>query len=550
MKKILYSLFTSLLVCAGAAQAKTVVLDGSQLTLEQAWQVADSQAKVEIAPQAMERLDKAHQLVMAAARAGVPVYGLTVGVGLNKDRSLFDANGELSQEVLDASREFNYNALRAHSAGVGPMMDPKLVRLAMVIRLNTLLTGQSGAQPEVAKLYQAFLNQDIIPVVPSRGSMGEADITLASHVGAVMVGEWKVINQGKVQPAKDVLAQKGIKPLIPEGKDALAILSNNSVAMAYAVDAALKAEKLLQISPAVFALSLEGLNGNVAPVLPQSIQVRPFPELENTAAQIREALNGSYLWQLNEARALQDPLSFRTTVYTLAEARRALDDLKAQLVIQINSSDDNPATILDAGADLKQNPQVARYFIENDKVAGAIIPTANFEPLPVTLALQRLTLALAHVSHNSVQRTLHLSDDNFTGLPRFLTAPGNPGHAFGAIQKPFVSLHAENIDLANPVSLHGVPVAGNIEDTLTNTPQAAMRLERVVDNLNVIYGLELLHASQAIDLRRMQDKTLALGQESEKLYQAYRKVVPFVDKDRIFTDDIENSAQLLKTYTP
>lgn len=550
MRKFLFSLMMCFLAITSMVQAKTVVLDGSQLTLEQAWLVAQGQAQVEIAPKAMDELGKAHQLVMAAARAGVPVYGLTVGVGLNKDKSLFNANGELSQEVLDASREFNYNALRAHSAGVGPMMKPELVRLSMVIRLNTLLTGQSGAQPEVAKLYQAFLNQNVIPVIPSRGSMGEADITLASHVGAVMVGEWKVLVDGKEVPAAQVLKQKGIKPLVPEGKDALAILSNNSVAMAYAVEAAIKTEQLLRVSPTVFALSLEGLNGNVAPVLPQSIQVRPFPELEKTAAQIRQALDGSYLWQLNEKRPLQDPLSFRTTVYTLAEAWRALDDLKAQLLIQINSSDDNPATILNASADYSQSPQVERYFIKNDDVAGAIIPTANFEPLPVTLALQRTTLALAHVSHNSVQRTLHLSDDHFTGLSRFLSAPGNPGHAFGAIQKPFVSLHAENIDLANPVSLHGVPVAGNIEDTLTNTPQAAMRLTQVVENLNTIYALELLHSSQAIDLRLMEDKGLALGKQSKKLYQAYRQIVPFVDKDRIFTDDIANSTQLLKTYTP
>ena len=419
------------LMVAGTAYAGTVTLDGHHLTMAQAWEVANGESDVQIAPQAKDWVINSHKLVMAAAAQGKPVYGLTTGVGLNKDKKLFTAHGELTKEVVDASRAFNYNALRAHSAGIGPMMPENLARLSMVIRLNTLLSGQSGAQYRVAELYRDFLNKHITPQIPSRGTIGEADILLASHVGSVMIGEWKAKIDGKVVTGAEALKMKGITPLVPEGKDALAILSNSSVAMAYALEGYKDAYQVVKTTPVVFGLSLEGLNGNVAPILPQTVGVRPFPGLANAATSMRVALKGSYLWQPNADRPLQDPLSYRTTVYVLAEADNALKDLKKVIDVQINSGDDNPATILNASQDYRaESKQVANYFVDGKDVKGAIIPSANFEVLPVALALERTSLAVAHLSHNAVQRTIHLSDEHFTGLTRFLTAPGNKGHAF------------------------------------------------------------------------------------------------------------------------
>lgn len=540
-------LMTLGLTFAGTLSAQTVVLDGAHLTMEDAWKVAQGEADVAIAPEALDRVLKSHQLVMAAASSGKPVYGLTVGVGLNKDRSLFKANGELSDEVLKASREFNYNALRAHSAGVGEMMPAALVRLSMVVRLNTLLTGKSGAQVRVAELYRDLLNRHVTPLIPSEGSVGEADILLASHVGAVMIGEWRADVNGKVVSGAEALKLAKITPLVPEGKDALAILSNNSVAMAYAIEAARNAAHVVKVTPSVYALSLEGLNGNVAPILPQTIGARPFPQLAETAADMRAALKGSYLWDKSATRPLQDPLSFRVTVYGLSEARRALADLEAMIDVQINSTDDNPATLLDADKTYQESSQVADYFVKGKGVEGAIIPSGNFNPLPVALAIQRMSLAMAHLSHYAVERTMHLSYDQFTHLSRFLAAPGNVGHAFGAVQKAFTGLHVDNMALAQPVSLYGVPVAGEIEDTFTNLLQASKRLNQIDRNMLQIMSVELLHATQAIDLRRQSTPDLKLGVLSDKLYRAYRAKVPFVERDRIFTDDIRAGTDVLTT---
>ena len=342
----------------------------------------------------------------------------------------------------------------------------------------------------------------------------------------------------------------GIKPLQPEGKDALAILSNNSVAMAYAIDAARNAERIVEMTPTVYGLSLEGLNGNVAPILPQTIGARPFDGLSQTAADMRDVLKGSYLWNVDATRPLQDPLSYRVTVYGLSEARRAVKDLNDQIAVQINSTDDNPATILNADeAYRSESTQVANYFVEDNGVKGAIIPSGNFNPLPVALALQRTSIAMAHLSHYSVQRTVHLSYDQFTGLTRFLTDPSNKGHAFGAIQKSFMGLHVDNMALAQPVSLYGMPVAGEIEDTFTNLLQASKRLGSIDTNLYQIYSVEMLHAAQAVDLRRnLKNKDLKLADKTGAFYTAYRAKVPYVKADRIFTDDIRAGVDLLKNY--
>lgn len=506
------------------AAFSAVTLDGRTLTQEQAWAAANGE-EVQIAPEAMKHLTDSHNLVMTAARQGVEIYGLTVGVGLNKDHKLFDATGELTDVARQASIDFNRNILRSHSVGYGPSLDPKIVRLSMVIRLNTLLTGRAGVQPYVAELYKTFLNEGITPVIPSRGSIGDADITLASHVGAAMMGEWKVTVDGKEMPAAEALKARNIKPLVPQGKDGLGILSTNSVGMAMTMNAVKTMRQAVEVTPVVFGLTLEGMNGNVAPFLAQTVNSHPLLGLQKAAA------------------------NFRTTVYTYSEALRALEELDALVNIQINSSDDNPGVILNASKEDFEKSQVAQYFVDSKDLKGAIIPSANFEPLPIAISAERAAIALAHVAHNSVQRTIRMDEDRFSGLPRYLTAESNKnGHNFGATEDSMVSIYAENADLANPVSMDGSPVEGNIEDTASNLPRIAERLQRASSNIIDLYSMELLHATQAIDLRRAQQDGVKLSPKTEALYKAYRAKVPFVDKDRIFSEDLVNGIEILKNW--
>lgn len=541
------SVATSLLLLSGAANA-TVTLTGADLTQDQAWRIAQGE-EVAISKKAMKQVSDSNRLVMAAARAGVEIYGLTVGVGLNKDHHLFDAKGDLTPEVRKASIEFNRNILRSHSVGYGPALSKEVTRLAMVVRLNTMLTGRSGAQPRVVELYRDFLNKGVTPVVPTRGSIGDADITLASHIGSVMMGEWRAEVDGKVVSGAEALKMKGITPLVPEGKDGLGILSSNCVGVAMTMDAMRTMRQALKVSPVVYGLTLEGMNGNVAPFLAQTVNNHPLTGLKEAAAEMRATLKGSYLWNFDKTRALQDPLSFRTTVYTISEAKRALKELDELVNIQINSSDDNPGVILNASKEDFDKTQVKQYFVDKDGVKGAIIPSANFEPLPIAIAAQRATIALSHVSHNALHRTMRLDEDRFSGLSRYLAGPNNPnGHAFGATEDSMVSIYAENIELANPISMHGTPVEGNIEDSASNLPRVAERLKRASNNMFDLYSMELLHNTQAIDLRKMKQDNVKLSDKTGALYKAYRKVVPFVEKDRIFSGDLENGIKILKNW--
>ncbi len=547
IKPLAASVATSFLLLSGAADA-TVTLTGADLTQDQAWRIAQGE-EVAISKKAMKQVTDSNRLVMAAARAGVEIYGLTVGVGLNKDHHLFDAKGDLTPEVRKASIDFNRNILRSHSVGYGPALSKEVTRLAMVVRLNTMLTGRSGAQPRVVELYRDFLNKGITPVVPTRGSIGDADITLASHIGSVMMGEWRAEVDGEVVSGGEALKMKGIKPLVPEGKDGLGILSSNCVGVAMTMDAMRTMRQALKVSPIVYGLTLEGLNGNVAPFLAQTVNNHPLTGLKEAAAEMRATLKGSYLWNFDKTRNLQDPLSFRTTVYTISEAKRALQELDELINIQINSSDDNPGVILNASKEDFDKTQVKQYFVEKDGVKGAIIPSANFEPLPIAIAAQRATIALSHVSHNALHRTMRLDEDRFSGLSRYLAGPNNPnGHAFGATEDSMVSIYAENIELANPISMHGTPVEGNIEDSASNLPRVAERLKRASNNMFDLYSMELLHNTQAIDLRKMKQDNVKLSDKTGALYNAYRKMVPFVEKDRIFSGDLENGIKLLKGW--
>lgn len=545
LKPIVIGLAMSLAALSANA---TVTLTGKTLTQEEAWRVAEGE-EVAISPEAMKQVTDSNRLVMTAARQGVEIYGLTVGVGLNKDHKLFEASGEMTETARRASIDFNRNILRSHSVGYGAHLPKETARLAMVVRLNTLLTGRSGAQPYVAELYRDFLNKGITPVIPTRGSIGDADITLASHVGSVMMGEWRAEVDGKVVSGAEALRMKGIRPLVPEGKDGLAILSTNSVGIAMTMSAMREMRRVLQLSPVVYGLTLEGMNGNVAPFLAQTVKSHPLAGLSEAATEMRATLKGSYLWEKDPTRALQDPLSFRTTVYTISEAKRALNDLDELVNVQINSSDDNPGVILNASKEDLESSQVAQYFVKGEGLEGAIIPSANFEPLPIAIAAERAAIALGHVAHNSLHRTLRLDEDRFSGLSRYLAGPDNTaGHSFGATEDSMVSIYAENVDLANPVSLASTPVEGNIEDSASNLPRVANRLERSASNLIDLYAMEMLHNTQAIDLRKMKRSDVKLSEKTQALYDAYRKVVPFVEKDRIFSEDLEAGVKLLKSY--
>lgn len=522
-------------------KAAQVTLNGKTITYKEIIQIADG-AKVELDSKAVDTVKKAHDTLIKAATTGHKIYGLTVGVGLNKDRAMVNAQGELTDEVINASREFNKGLIHAHCGGYGDFLDVRTTRTIMAVRLNNMLTGGSGVQYEVVEMLQAMLNNNIIPLIPSQGSIGMADITVLGHLGLPMIGEGDVLYKGQIVPASQALQSAGLKPVVLFGKDALSIVSSNAYGAALTVLALNDAEQLIKMSKIVYALSLESLNGNVAPFSENANNLRPFPYFVKVSKDVRALLQGSYLYQPNEERALQDPLSFRDSVHFIGAMEQAFDELNRDLTIQLNTSDDNPGVLVNG----------AKGATEQEKImlvqgGGAVVPNSNFDPVIWVLALEKFSISLGAMSNVATQRTIKLDDDYFTKLTRFL-GTDKTVHAFGAMQKPFTALNGENIFLSNQMMLLTVPVAGNIEDIATNAPGVAQKVQKQIDNLFYIYGMELVHSAQAVDLRKTSKTGFKMAPATEKLYNEFRKIVKFLDVDRPLTDDFNNAAAFLKTY--
>lgn len=534
---------------AGVASPVLELGPSHRLTLQEVKEVALAHRQVAISAAGMRNVKRGNEVVMDAALGGVPVYGLNVGVGWNKDHPVFhEVNGRkvLSDDLLALSVKFNEMSLRAHAAGVGELMSADVVRAGMLIRLNTFLSGAAGVQPEVASIYVDYLNHDVTPVIPSLGTVGEADITLASHIGLAMIGEWDVFYQGKRMPAAEVMKQLKIAPLKPVGKDFLSILSTNSLTAGQATLAALETQAFLDKQVRLFALMLEGFNGNVAPFSETAVAARPYAAMAREATRIRDALAGSDLWRRSADRALQDPLSFRTMAYTLGVAQENLRRLAQDLQIQINASDDNPlvlglaVTARDAG----QSEQLQAYRVDGEQSEGAIYPTANFNFLPVASKVEYLNLSLAKLAESMVQQLIRLENPELTKLPRFLAAKTNHGHAFGAIQKPFVEESIRIKQLAQPVSLYGATLAGNIEDTVSMSGLAVRNTEQILDALYHIAAFQLLEGAQALDLR----DGFAPSASSKALLASYRERVPFIAQDTPYSGYIEESAKFWRAF--
>ncbi|MFK3707385.1 histidine ammonia-lyase [Klebsiella sp. NPDC088457] len=523
----------------------TVTLDGHTITPAIIASVADGET-VAISPAATDRVKKAHQVLIAAAQNGQKIYGLTVGVGLNKDRPMVDVHGKLTDEVIAASKKFNIGLLHAHSGGIGEPMSQRAARATMVTRLNTLLTGGGGVQPEVIDAYVSFLNKGITPLIPCDGSIGEGDITVISHIGLAMIGEGDVYYQGKKVPAQLALDHSKTSVVVPYAKDALAILSSNAYSAASAALALNFLAHLLPLNSLIYATSLEALNGNVSPFLENTLALRSYPEVVAMGQHLRTLLAGSSLWEHDDSRPLQDPLSFRSGVYLLAELQRSYQLAYDQLLIQLNSSDDNPGVAIDVAAP-SDRPQDRLGYVDQDGVKGAVLPTANFEPLPWVISFEQLSLALAHNSLANAQQVVKLNNPSFTGLTRFLGTE-NTVHAFGAMEKPVMSLAMRNKALAMPVSLDYMPVAGDIEDIGTNAPEVAQRLQRQIDNSYQLLGILLVHDAQAIDLRKQKKNGFTMSQPTSVLYDALRRQVKFMDSDHPLSPDFAAAAQVVKAF--
>lgn len=400
-----------------------------------------------------------------------------------------------------------------------------------------------------------FLNKGIHPVVCKRGSIGEADIGTLSAMGLVMIGEGEAYYEGKRLTGAKALVKAGLTPLTP--KDGLGIISSNAQSAAFAANFLLEAGHFLKVSQLVYCLSLEALNGVTAPLDKTVNELRGYSGQISSAKLCRSFLTGSYLFENNSERALQDPLSFRDHCAVTGAVLDAYQYVNQQLVTELNTTDDNPCLIPEEG-----------------RMSGS----ANFEPLAWVLGIEMFTIGLSHISKMIAKRLIKLVNPQFTKLPRFLSPREEAVIAFSTVQKTIVSLDAENRMYAASSSMDFMELAGGIEDHATNAPMTVEKGRKLLDNLYYMIGIELMHSVQAIDLRNQKalkeckdakeqsdvtkDKMktrlntdeeknihkIKLGLETTKLYESFRQQVSYLGEDRNLSIDIQKSYEFIKEY--
>lgn len=531
-----------------SAVAATHVLDGQTLTVDQLWEISAPGEDVKISKDGWKRIKESYKAPIQAATDGRSIYGLTVNYGALKDQRVAGSSVE-DEPNRTASIEFNERQMRIQAAGVEPFMPDRLSKMAMVIRLNQMAAGYTGMSEAAANAYMEYINNDVYPLIPSRGSEGANDLSMVTHIGLALMGEWDVNYKGKRVSAAEVRKELGLKRYRPFGMDGISILSNSNAAEAQAVAAIKKAEHVLELSPTIIASSLEALNGNVSPFLWHTVETKGWPQGHEAGEAILKALKGSYLWNKDDKRYLQDPLSFRSSGYILATAKEELRQAKELLNSAINHTTDNPIVNTKARNDLWYSQTDAVKMLQAGNATTYVNSCSNFDNTQLAVQMESLSRALAQVIHTSAWRTTQLDDGHRTQLPTYLVAKQNKGgDGFANIAQSMSGLYAEAMALTNSAMGYGVPTSIGIEETFSNVNVVADRLNRIADIAYEVYSYEVLHTTQAMDMRKEQG--CKLGEGTTKLLKQYRAAVPFVDKDRIYTPDINNGVKVLKTMDP
>lgn len=447
----------------------TVLVTGSDLSLDALLRVARAGERVELAPAAVAAMAAASDLAARIAERGEPVYGLTTGLGVQK---------RTAQQRDDSG--FSWRQIAESRAGVGPLAAPDVVRAAMLVFLNQMAGATTCIRPLLAERLLRALNDGEQPEVRSRGSIGASDLAAMADLAAGVFS--------------------GMQLVPGEG---LALINSSAFGTGSAALALADAGRLVDAADVAAALSLEGFAANLSVLHPAIERARPDPALARTLARLRRLLEGSYLMAEGAARNLQDPLNFRSAAPVQAAARRALEYAAAVLAIELNAAQGNPLVSVEE---------------------GTIRSACLYETVGVSAALDFVRIALASMLLAASERAVKLMDTPWSGLPVGLQEPGSPDLGLSILAITAESLGAEVAVLAQPVSyiVSSTSGAEGVEDRATHLPLSARRLADLVEAGEAIVAIELLASVQAVDMRG----TSPLGRGTAVAYAALREAVP------------------------
>jgi histidine ammonia-lyase len=496
----------------------TIELDGTALSLDDFRRIVLGDAACRLGDAARRRVEAGRRAVDAVLATGEAVYGLNTGFGDLATVRIEPAKLASLQERL----------VRSHAAGMGEPLPPAAVRGMLLLRANTLARGHSGVRPVVVDRLLAFLGHDLLPVVPSQGSVGASgDLAPLAHLALPLLGRGRVRLGGEETAAADALARCGLEPLELAPKEGLALINGTQAMTSLLALAVLEARRLVRVADLVGALSTDALRGTDAAFDARLHRLRPHPGQLASAANLWRLLQGSAIRESHrrEDVRVQDPYSVRCMPQVHGAVRDLLDDVERKLTIEMSSVTDNPLV-----------------FPGEDGAAGELISGGNFHGEPMALAADVLAIGLAELGSISERRTEKLTNTHFSGLPPFLVRDAGLNSGFMIAQVTAAALVSETKGLCHPASVDSIPTSADKEDHVSMGMGAALKLGRVVDNVRRVLAVELAAAAQGIDLLRPLESSGPL----EALHAEVRRRVAPWNEDREMAPDLAAMEELLR----
>ena len=486
-------------------------ISAERLTIERVGEILEKQIPIALSADAVNRMVRCREyLDNKMKNSSEPIYGVSTGFGSLCNISIgYDELGTLQK-----------NLVMSHACGTGERVPSEIVKLMLLLKIQSLSYGHSGVQLATVERLVDFYNNDILPVVFQQGSLGASgDLAPLAHLSLPLLGIGEVEVDGLVLDASEVLEQFGWEPIALQSKEGLALLNGTQFMSAFGVWSLLKAMRLSRQADHIAAVSLEAFDGRIEPFCDEVHIVRNHRGQLETARNMRALLEGSQIISRPKTH-VQDPYSFRCIPQVHGAAKDTIAYVSTVLENEINSVTDNPTV-----------------FPEQDMVVSA----GNFHGQPIALAMDFLAIAVAELGNISERRTYRLISGS-RGLPSFLVA--NPGLNSGFMipQYTAASIVSQSKGLCMPASVDSIPSSQSQEDHVSMGSNAATKLARVVNNTERVLAIELFNAAQALEFRR----PLRSSDAVENMVAKYRKVVPYIDNDRVMYPLIDASITFLQ----
>ena len=486
-------------------------ISAAHLTIEEVGAILENHATLELSDDARQRIVRCRKyLDKKIAESDVPIYGVTTGFG------------SLCNVSVDKDRlaQLQVNLIMSHACGVGSRVPNDIVKIMLFLKAQSLSYGYSGCQVETVERLLDFFNNDVYPVVYTQGSLGASgDLVPLAHLCLPLLGKGEVEYKGERMSGKALLQKMKWEPIQLASKEGLALLNGTQNMNAYAVWAVLQSERLCDWADKIGVMSLEAYDGRIEPFTHAVHAVRPHKGQIDTAAHIRELLEGSELIKQPKVN-VQDPYSFRCMPQVHGASKDTLAYVRSVIEIELNAATDNPTVCPDD---------------------DLVISAGNFHGEPIAQPMDFLAIALCELSNISERRIYKLISGT-RNLPSFLVAKPGLNSGFMIPQYAAASIVSQSKMYSTPASVDSIPSSQGQEDHVSMGANAATKLYQVVLNTERVLAIELFNAAQALEFRRPLKSSPAI----EAIYAAYRKVVPFIENDEFMSPHIAQSVEFLR----